>query len=698
MGYMKKTWRDGEVINPEALNNMEGGIAEANSTASASKVLADESSNRSKQNSEKIKNQDSEVKELKARMDIFASLPEGSTTSDAELIDMRLGADSVIYPTAGEAQRTQFNAKVDKSAIVQELGDSPTDVMSQGATTDEFGNVYSTLAKRTYNRFNKYNYRIINGVRPNTTSKVYYESQSWLTIYFDIPVVTGDLIQFYSPVICADYGVNSFLATLTNDVPEINGGYVQNVNTGEIATELRGYVVATGDTTKATFSFSFVSETDENERIALVKSIVDNICVVILSGAQNPRYYDYPYIPYYIPDVTKECFDAEILAENGMNVRHTSELVVRHGSSRISNGVVTLGAGWSGSISDGFVHTAGQTEPISITGMFWSGDWVLVTVKNSNVRWPREVFVSVGEQTLVDTYFGKETSTVLLKCESGVLKITPTSAFSGTITLESVYRLSAKGDYSTTLNLDTFHYGDATPQLGWWNVLLGGEHSFQNVIAATRCISIGAYSLDAIQYGSRHVAIGTYALRAMIEGERNVSIGADSLYQTKKADDNVAIGFDTNGGKKDATYRNVSLGNYSMCDAQEASEENVAVGHYAGRYASKWGTYVGVKAGYKASGSGNTVIGAYAMGGNIDRSGRNNTVVGRNAQCGDADVNGSTVIGYNANATKDNQVVIGGDTVVETLLKGDLIVRATDGTLKQIVFNSNGTLGWAAVE
>ena len=49
-----------------------------------------------------------EVDIERKRIDNLTKLEEGSTTGNAELIDIRIGADGVAYDTAGNSGREQF--------------------------------------------------------------------------------------------------------------------------------------------------------------------------------------------------------------------------------------------------------------------------------------------------------------------------------------------------------------------------------------------------------------------------------------------------------------------------------------------------------------------------------------------------------------------------------------------------------------
>ena len=97
---------------------------------SANKSLAETNSNVSTVHNE-LKQ---EISVERARITNLATLGEGSTTGDAELIDLRVGADGVVDATAGESVRRQFNNIVGDLLVKTPIFDPKRALNSSGNT------------------------------------------------------------------------------------------------------------------------------------------------------------------------------------------------------------------------------------------------------------------------------------------------------------------------------------------------------------------------------------------------------------------------------------------------------------------------------------------------------------------------------------------------------------------------------------
>lgn len=129
-------------------------------------------------------NQITEISEdvtvLEERMNTFTALPEGSTTGDAELVDIRVAVDGCVYETAGESVRKQFT-RLNNDLIKKEYDCLiPTNLFSllkskDGCFLDESGEEV---------------------VRSNYVLSDYIFVGEFTEIYTSTP--TGNIINFYN--------------------------------------------------------------------------------------------------------------------------------------------------------------------------------------------------------------------------------------------------------------------------------------------------------------------------------------------------------------------------------------------------------------------------------------------------------------------------------------------------------------------
>lgn len=229
---------------------------------------------------ESVEEQTEKIAVLEGRMDAFSSLAEGSTTGDAELMDIRVSGDGVTYPTAGDAVRAQFDdvsANLKTSVFSDGYGDFI--LLSQDY---EFGAISASDGTNS-------------GTNPSRIrTNIYIPSyENKIRIYLKNNDYSG-FVSYYTA------NGSGFVErkTLNYTTPfEGSGGFYRiqlaksdgtNFSAGDIVTAhdkvvIRNYALFTQDFGTTQFSLDYAN----------VKSFID-------SAAYDPDDYSYTQVPSYI--------------------------------------------------------------------------------------------------------------------------------------------------------------------------------------------------------------------------------------------------------------------------------------------------------------------------------------------------------------------------------------------------------------
>ena len=478
---------------------------------------------------------------------------------------------------------------------------------------------------------------------------------------------------------------------------------------------------------------------NENTDVDVDKETLrDSICIV-----NGDDYNYYPYITYGVSDqllsetmqdVPNRVAALENASEATDKFSENNDLIVL-GDEQLSD-TGWSSDGWSGSVSTGFTHIAGETASLTNNLVLEANKYYLVSLtlsETGRVVFPSDFYITIGDSDVFETYTGiatNKTYVYALKTNNtNGLVITPRADWEGTITNISIKRiLSDNFPYAlhwkdssrnisyevrtgTHENHNTFTgvnsglynfvgyentgYGDdalASNDSGFWNTAVG-RSALKSNTTGSRNIAIGYIAMRNNKTGARNVAVGTFALLSNTTGNHNIGIGADSLQYVTTGERNIALGI-TSGYGIVTGNDNICIGDQTLYNSTNATQ-NVAIGFQSGYYNVPTRS-VGV--GYEALRNGASYNVAIGWRAGRTATGNNNIFIGAQADTSVANVTNAISIGRDTLVDKSNQTVIGNTNTTETKIYGDLIAVGSDGIARRVVFNQDNTCSWEVVQ
>ncbi len=353
-----------------------------------------------------------------------------------------------------------------------------------------------------------------------------------------------------------------------------------------------------------------------------------------------------------------------------------SNLITADGTFATSSGW-TAGSGWS--IGSGVVtHTTGNTATLS--GTTGATDDDLVYQVNFTVA------VTTAGDGFTVSLGGNDAGTTITTAGAKVLYIRPTDltgtlvftpgpagTFVGTIDDVTVYAISqsnadvlvqnsngttnplelragGSGALSTFIGTNAGRYNTTTGGggNGLYNTFVGYNSGRFNATGNSNT-TLGHYALARNTTGYSNTAIGTWAMEYNISGYRNSAFGDGALGLNTTGYENSGFGM-YSLAENTTGNRNVALG-YAALEENTTGHSNISVGSRSGRY--------------------------LADGSTPNTNSIESIFIGTDTEALAASGTNEIVIGYAAEGLGSNSVVLGNDSIIKTLLRGNVGIGAS---------------------
>lgn len=353
-----------------------------------------------------------------------------------------------------------------------------------------------------------------------------------------------------------------------------------------------------------------------------------------------------------------------------------SNLITADGTFATSSGW-TAGSGWS--IGSGVAtHATGNTATLSGTTGATDDDLVYQVNFTVAVTTAGDGFtVSLGGNDAGTTITTAGTKVLYIRPTNltGTLVFTPGAAgtFVGTIDDVTVYaidqsnadilvqnsngttnplelRAGGSGALSTFIGTNAGRYNTTTGGggNGLYNTFVGYNSGRFNATGNSNT-TLGHYALSRNTTGYSNTAIGTWVLEYNISGYRNSAFGDGSLGLNTTGYENSGFGM-YSLGENTTGSRNVALG-YAALEENTTGHSNISVGSRSGRY--------------------------LADGTTPNTNSIESIFIGTDTEALAASGTNEIVIGYGAEGLGSNSVVLGNDSIIKTLLRGNVGIGAS---------------------